>query len=147
MRAKSSKQRCPALCILWLELLCSCRVGGWSGHLTASGSRYDFLGVDHEGRQTFRSFFRPHLNWKPTSLAAKTFFSFCFEIHIFLDQKPSTLTAITFFFLVFTYFWTKKGWHHEIPPRMPPFLATPLESRNNMKRLLILCVRLHGRKS
>ena len=42
MRAKSSKQRCPALCILWLELLCSCRVGGWSSHLTASGSSYDF---------------------------------------------------------------------------------------------------------
>ena len=54
MRAKSSKQRCPALCILWLELLCSCRVGGWSGHLTASGSRHDFPGVDHEGRQTCR---------------------------------------------------------------------------------------------
>ena len=54
MRAKSLKQRCPALCILWLELLCSCRIGGWSGHLTASGSRYDFPGVDPEGRQTCR---------------------------------------------------------------------------------------------
>ena len=54
LSSKSSKQRCPALCILWLELLCSCRVGGWSGHLTASGSRYDFPGVDHEGRQTCR---------------------------------------------------------------------------------------------
>ena len=54
MRAKSSKQRCPALCILWLELPCSCRVGGWSGHLTASENRYDFPGVDHEGRQTCR---------------------------------------------------------------------------------------------
>ena len=42
MRAKSSKQRCPALCILWLELLCSCSVGGWSSYLTVSGSRYDF---------------------------------------------------------------------------------------------------------
>ena len=31
-----------------------------------------------------------------------------------------------FWFLVFTYFWTEKGWHHEIPPWMPPFLATPL---------------------
>ena len=54
MRANSSKQRVTALCILRLELLCSCRVGGWSGHLTASGSRYDFPGVDHEGRQTCR---------------------------------------------------------------------------------------------
>ena len=53
MRAKSSKQRCPALCILRLELLCSCRVGGCSGHLTASGSRCDFAGVDHERCQTF----------------------------------------------------------------------------------------------
>ena len=54
MRAKSSKQCCPALCILWLELLCICKVGGWSSHLTDSGNRYDFPGVDHEGRQTFR---------------------------------------------------------------------------------------------
>ena len=30
----------------------SCRVGGWSGHLTASESRYDFPEVDHEGRRT-----------------------------------------------------------------------------------------------
>ena len=29
-------------------------------------------------------------------------------------------------FLVFTYFWTEKGWHHVIPPRVPPSLATPL---------------------
>ena len=28
------------------------KVDGWSGHLTASGSRYDFPGVDHERRQT-----------------------------------------------------------------------------------------------
>ena len=42
------------LCILWLELLCSCRVGGWSGHLTVNGSRYNFPGVDHEERQTCR---------------------------------------------------------------------------------------------
>ena len=32
---------------------CGCRVGGCSGHLTASGSRSDFSGVDHEGRQSF----------------------------------------------------------------------------------------------
>ena len=57
MRAKSSKQRCPALCIVWLELLCSCMVGGWSGHLTASGSRYDFPGVNHEERQTCQLWF------------------------------------------------------------------------------------------
>ena len=28
--------------------------GARSGHLTATGSRYNFPGVDHEGRQTFR---------------------------------------------------------------------------------------------
>ena len=54
MRAKRSKQRCPALCILRLELLCGCWVGGRSGHLNAGGSHSDFPGVDHEGCQTFR---------------------------------------------------------------------------------------------
>ena len=40
MRAKSSKQRCPALCLFDLSYNVkyhwSCRVGGCSGHLTAS---------------------------------------------------------------------------------------------------------------
>ena len=55
MRAKSSKQRCPALCILDLSYNVkyhwSCRIGGCYGHLTASGSWHGFPGVDHEGRQ------------------------------------------------------------------------------------------------
>ena len=55
MRAKSSKQRCPALCILDLSYNVkyhwSCRVGGCYGHLSASGSCHGFPGVDHEGRQ------------------------------------------------------------------------------------------------
>ena len=55
MRAKSSKHRCPALCLIDLSYNVkyhwSCRVGGCSGHLTASGSWQDFPGVDHEGRQ------------------------------------------------------------------------------------------------
>ena len=55
MRAKSSKQRCPALCLIDLsynvKYHCSCRVGGCSGHLTASGSWHGFPGVDHEERQ------------------------------------------------------------------------------------------------
>ena len=55
MRAKSSKQRCPALCILDLSYNVkyhwSCRVGGCYGHLTANGSWHGFPGVDHEGRQ------------------------------------------------------------------------------------------------
>ena len=55
MRAKSSKQRCPALCLIDLsynvKYQWSCRVGGCSGHLTASGSWHGFPEVDHEGRQ------------------------------------------------------------------------------------------------
>ena len=51
MRAKSSKQRCPALCILRLELL----QGWWLiWPPNCQWKSYDFLGVDHEGRQTFR---------------------------------------------------------------------------------------------
>ena len=57
MRAKSSKQRCPALCILDLSYNVkyhwSCMIGGCYGHLTASGSWHGFPGVDHEGRQDF----------------------------------------------------------------------------------------------
>ena len=56
MRAKSSKQCCPALCILDLSYNVkhhwSCRVGGCYGHLTASGSWHG--GVDHEGRPRSR---------------------------------------------------------------------------------------------
>ena len=55
MRAKSSKQRCPALCLIDLSYNVkyhwSCRVGGCYSHLTASGSRQGFPGVDHEGHQ------------------------------------------------------------------------------------------------
>ena len=72
MRAKSSKQRCPALCILDLSYNVkyhwSCRVGGCYGHLTASGSWHGFPGVDHEGRQDIAK-----LGTMPTS-ARKCFF-------------------------------------------------------------------------
>ena len=55
MRAKSSKQRCPALCLYDLSYNVkyhwSCRVGGCYSHLTASGSWQGFPGVDHEGHQ------------------------------------------------------------------------------------------------
>ena len=89
---------------------------------------------------------KPYLHWFvvkiffPSSFELKTnqfsgedlFFSFCFGIHIFLDRKSTTLTAITFsFFFVFFglyLFLDRKGVHHEIPPRVPPFLATPLVS-------------------
>ena len=47
MRANSSKQRCASM----TRAACGCRVGGCSGHLTASLSCSDFPGVDHEGRQ------------------------------------------------------------------------------------------------
>ena len=55
MRAKSSKQRCPVLCLYDLSYNVkyhwSCRVGGCYSHLTASESRQGFPGVDHEGHQ------------------------------------------------------------------------------------------------
>ena len=62
----------------------------------------------------WRFFFRPHLNWKPTNLAAKTFFGF--GIHIFLGWSNPLLWRQWLFFVV-TCYWTEKGWHHEIPPR------------------------------
>ena len=52
MRAKSSKQRCPALFINDSSCL---RLQGWwlfwRPSCQWSGSRSDFPGVDHEGRQ------------------------------------------------------------------------------------------------
>ena len=41
-------------------------------------------------------------------------------------KNPLVLWRRPFFFLVFNYFWTENRWHHVIPPRVPPFLATPL---------------------
>ena len=94
----------------------------------------------------------------PSSFELKTnqfsgedlFFSFCFGIHIFLGRKPTTLTAMTFF-LVFTHFWTEKRWHHEIPPREPPFLATPLRLSDHLPPFSTMvhnplhCFPLHSR--
>ena len=78
MRAKSSKQRCPALCILDLsynvKYRWSCRVGGCYGHLTASGSWHGFPGVDHEGRQDIAvskvtsKFFSRSILWRINNL-------------------------------------------------------------------------------
>ena len=48
-------------------------------------------------------------NWTPTRFAAKTFF---------------------FFFWSFTYILADKECHHEIPPRVPPFLAMLLRVKN-----------------
>ena len=48
------------------------------------------------------------------------FTHFWTQIPVILQRRPS--------FLVFTYFWYEKGCHHEIPPRVRPFLATPLSS-------------------
>ena len=71
----------------------------------------------------------PHLELdrKPTDFAAKTFF---FLFYIFCSShtfEPKThLFCSEDLFFVFTYFWTEKGRHHEIPLRVPPSLATPL---------------------
>ena len=40
--------------------------------------------------------------------------------------KTFSFFFLFFFFLVFTYILADKGCHHEIPLRVPPFLATPL---------------------
>ena len=104
--------------------------GGQNGH----------PGCHHFGVTPFYEV-KPHLHWFaviffPSSFRPKTnqfsvedlFLSFCFGLHIFLGRKPTNLTAMTCFCLVFTYFWTEKEWHHKIPPRVPPSLATPLVS-------------------
>ena len=79
MRAKSSKQRCPALCLIDLSYNVkyhrSCRVGGCSGHLTASGSWHGFPGVDHEGRQDVA-----------VSAKQPTFFEFKFEFAALVES-------------------------------------------------------------
>ena len=51
------------------------------------------------------------------------FFSFETENPMIGRQRP-------FFFFVFTYILVDKGCHHEIPPWLPPFLATPLRVKN-----------------
>ena len=44
----------------------------------------------------------------------------------FRSEIPTSFCCEDLFFLVFTYILANKGCHHEIPPRVPPFLATPL---------------------
>ena len=44
----------------------------------------------------------------------------------FRSEKPTSFCCENLFFLVFTDILANKGCHHEIPPRVPPFLATPL---------------------
>ena len=53
------------------------------------------------------------------------FFIFWFS-HTFGPKTHLFCCSEDLFFLVFTYFWYEKGCHHEIPPRVPPFLATHL---------------------
>ena len=78
-----------------------------------------------------------HLGWhhimmwnhNSTDLWWRPCFFISFGLQSHLHRKPTNFTAkpcFFVFFLVVTYFWTEKGWHHEIPPRMPPSLATPL---------------------
>ena len=56
-------------------------------------------------------------------------FFFSFEtknLHILSKWKTNFVLLRKPFFLVFTYILANKGCHHKIPPRVPPFLATPL---------------------
>ena len=59
--------------------------------------------------------------------------------YILSNRKPIRFKAKTFFFLifylVFIYFSANKGCHHEIPPRVPPLLATPLVKKFLWKAL------------
>ena len=74
--------------------------------------------------------FSPHLHLgrKPTDCWAKTFFFFLVFTY-FWTENPLIWQRRPFsFFLVCTYFWNKKGYHHEIPPSLPPPLATPLQA-------------------
>ena len=57
---------------------------------------------------------RPFFFWSSHTFGLKTH-SFCNE-------------DLFNFFLVCTYFWTEKGCHHEIPPSVPPSLATPQQA-------------------
>ena len=71
----------------------------------------------------WRFFFRPHLNWKPTSLAAKTFFGF--GIHIFLGWKNPLLWRQWLFFCRHL-FLDRKGVTPRNSAPVPPSLATLL---------------------
>ena len=72
-------------------------------------------------------FFPPSFELKTNQFSGEDFFFlFVLELKYFWTEN-SRLWRQWPFFLVFTYFWTEKGWHHEIPPPVPPFLATPLQ--------------------
>ena len=58
---------------------------------------------------------------------------FFWSLHTF-GLKTNSFCSGDLFFLVFTYILADKGCHHEIPPRVPPFLATPLLTDPPKKR-------------
>ena len=60
---------------------------------------------------------------KPTDWLAKTFF---FLVITYFRTENRLVLQRRSFFLLFTYILADKGSHHEIPPRVPLFLATPL---------------------
>ena len=71
----------------------------------------------------------PYYDVKPTfhRFVVNTFlFSLCLVPILIWTENPLILRGRPFLFLVFTNFCTEKGCHHEIPPRMPPSLATSL---------------------
>ena len=71
----------------------------------------------------WRFFFRPHLNWKPPNLAAKTFFGFW--IHIFLGWKKPLLWR-QWLFICRHLFLDRKGVTPRNSAPVPPSLVTPL---------------------
>ena len=79
----------------------------------------------------------PHLDYKPIDFLGEDlfFFFFFWSSHTF-GPKTHLFCSEDLFFLVFTYFWCEKGCHHEIPSRVPPFLATPLDLSKIFERKL-----------
>ena len=69
-------------------------------------------------------FFPFSLELKPNQFSGDDLFLF-WNSHI-SGPKTHYFNGNDLFSLVFTYFWTEKGWHHEIQPRVPLSLATPL---------------------
>ena len=71
-------------------------------------------------------FFPSSFGPKSNQFSGEDLFFYCLWTSHISGPKTHLIWRRWPFFLVFTYFWTEKEWHHEIPPRVPPSLATPL---------------------
>ena len=90
----------------------------------------------HFGMTPFVLFFLFSFETENPLIGRQKPFSSCH--YILSNRKPTRFEAKTFifiFYLVFIYFSANKGCHHEIPPRVPPLLATPLVKKFLWKAL------------